>query len=164
MINNKLTLTIILFILTFQLFGQKPKTIESIRKELVSETDRDKIMKDYYNLAKLFVLTDFDSAGIYYQKALSLAKDQKNKKLTAEIYLNISKLFSKKSEFTEAEQNCTNAIELAQEIKDDTLNITANLTLAKIKISGNNYIDVLPILEKSLKNAEKVQDSLLISD
>ena len=145
-------------------FAQNGESIDSIKKELETQTDQTKLMYGYFDLARMYVMSDFDSAGVYYNKALLLSQKEKDKKFTAEIYLGISKLQAKRSAFDKSEKNCKKAIELANEIKDDSLIIVSNLLYAKIKVIGNNLSDVLSILEPALEKAEQLKDSLLISE
>jgi len=121
-------------------------------------------MHGYYDLARTYVMSDFDSAGVYYNKALLLANKEKDDRFTAEIYLGISKLQAKKSEFDKSEKNCTQALQLANEIEDDSLIIVSNLLSAKIKVLRNDFSNVLSILEPALAKAEQLQDSLLLSE
>ena len=121
-------------------------------------------MHTYHELARVYVLSDFDSARVYYDKALTIANEQKDKKFAAEIYLGISKLQAKKSEFDKSEENCEQAIRLANKIENDSLIIVSNLLSAKIKITGSNFSGILSILDPALEKAELLSDSILISE
>jgi len=145
--------------------AQESNSVENIKNEItINSNAPEKLMHSYYELARVYVLSNFDSAGVYYNKALLLANEQENKKFASEIYLGISKLQAKKSEFDKADQNCALANQLANEIKNDSLIIVSNLLLAKIKVTRNDFSNVLSILEPALDKAEQLNDSILISE
>ena len=150
--------------LTLYLYPQNIQKINSLKKAIETSTNEKELTWNYYELAKLYVLSNFDSAGFYYSKALTLAKNQDNKKLTTEIYLNISKLQTKQSEYDKAEASCFEAMQLASEINNDTFLIECNLLAARIRITRNDFTDVLPILESTLKKATELEYSTYISE
>jgi signal transduction histidine kinase len=145
-------------------FAQDEKTIDTIKEDLAVQTNKEKLMHDYFNLARLYVMSDFDSAAVYYNKALLLANNQNDQKFTAEIYLGISKLEAKRSEFEKSAKNCELALQLANEIEDDSLIIVANLLSTKIKVIKSDFSNVLAILDPALEKAQQLGDSLLISE
>lgn len=155
---------VLLCAFTVQLYSQEGKAIDSLKKELKTQTDTNKLTQSYYELAKLYVLSSFDSAAFYYNKALMLAQNQDDTKLTTEILINISKLQAKQSKFDIAETNCTKAIELARETENDRLLVEGNLLLAKIKVISSNFSEVLSILDPTLEKTKELNDSLLISE
>ncbi len=163
-LKNKILFWVLICFLSVHVFAKDSKLVESKKKEIAAQTDEKKLMHAYYELARLYVLSDFDSAGIYYKKALLLANRQPYKKFASEVYLGISKLQAKKSDFGKSEKNCALALELANEINNDSLIIVANLLSAKIKVIKNDFPNVLSILEPALEKARQLNDSLLISE
>jgi signal transduction histidine kinase len=161
--RNFITIVFVV-ILVLGVFAQDQKTIDSIKKDIVAQTSPELLMQSYFDLAKQYVFLNYDSAIVYYNQAIGFANEVKNKKLVASVYLNLSKLQAKMSYFTESQKNCNRAIEIATEINDDSLYIVSNVFLAKILITGNNFTNVLEILEPTLAKAEDLNDSMLISE
>ena len=164
-VKNTFGLLILLCLMSVNIIAQESPSVENIKKEItINSNAPEKLMHSYYELARVYVLSNFDSAVVYYNKALLLANEQENKKFASKIYLGISKLQAKKSDFDKSEQNCELAIQLASEIKNDSLIIVSNLLLAKIKVTRNDFSNVLSILEPALDKAEQLNDSILISE
>ncbi len=164
MLFRNLLILVLFSSFTFNLLAQDQKKIDNIKKELTEQSTPETLMNSYFELAKQYVLVNYDSASVYYRKALSLAENLNNKETIARIYLNLGRLQAKMSEFKASEESCTKAIKLSGEIQNDSLEIVGNVTLAKVKAAGNNFAGINDILEPTLAKAETLKDSLLISE
>ena len=165
LLKSKILLIVIFTCNSIGLVAQENQAIDSILKNISKHPDSETQIIDYYNIAKLYLLSDFDSAHFYYEKAIIQASQQKiRNKTTSKIYLDLSKLQAKQSLFDEAQKNCNLAINIANEINDDSLIIVTNLLSAKIKVIKNDFSDVLAVLEPSLEKAIQLEDSILISE
>ncbi len=68
----------------------------------------------YYTL-----LGNYEKSISYFDKALKLSIELSNKKIAAEIYLNISTVLNKISQYKQSSEQCLNSIVLIQEIITD---------------------------------------------
>ncbi len=153
----------LLSLVTVDVFSND-KSIESKKKEIIELATPEKLMHSYYELARLYVPTNFDSAVVYYNKSLFLAQKEKDKKFSSKVYLGLSKIQAKKSELKKARNYCAQALHLANEIDNDSLIILSNLLTAKLEVMQSNFTNVLSILDPTMEKAEMLKDSLLISE
>ncbi len=144
--------------------GQNSKDIDSLKKRLSVLKEPQQMMQILAQLGRNYELTDLDSAAYFYQQALSLAKEQDIPNSVAEYHLNLGRVETKRSNVEMAEKHCAEAIRFSEESKNDSLNIVSNLLMAKIKISGSRFSEVLPLLEPTLEKAIHFSDSLLIAE
>ncbi len=163
-----LVLPIFLFvaleILSTNVTGQNSKDIDSMKKRLSLLKEPQQMMLISAQLGRNYELTDLDSAAYFYQQSLSFAQELDDPKSVAEHHLSLGRVETKRSNVELAEKHCAETIRYSEENKNDSLNIAGNLLMAKIKIAGSRFPEVLPLLEPTLEKAIQLNDSILIAD
>ncbi|NQU51249.1 MAG: tetratricopeptide repeat-containing sensor histidine kinase [Bacteroidetes bacterium] len=148
-----------LFLHSGFVLGQNQHKIDSIKVINLVETNNETIVNNYNSIADLFALTDVDSAFLYANKALELAKQIKFKEGEAKAYFLLAYYYDQTGEFIKAIDNLEKASNNIIEMGDLIHLAGCYNNLGVLYSYGINKKKSLEYFIKSLNISEKLNET-----
>lgn len=144
-----------------QVFNQREKQIDSLKVELKSADNKEKV-EIYWMLSKLNFLHDTDLGLNYAKKSLSIAKDVGDVLGIAKAYEVLGVNYSVKAEFDSCEINLKKALELFTTLEELKKVGHVYIVLGINQVNQNKYNEAIEYLDLAINHFKEngIEDGL----
>ena len=152
------------FLLNSNIVGQNRFEIDSIISLNKAETDKEKLAKNYNNLANLYSDGNIDSAYFYANKALEISKQAGYRKGEAGAYYLLSFFDDRKGKLNDAIENLEKAKKIFTELGDSSYLVACYNNLGVFYSYGTDQKISLEYYIKAMNLAENLNETFALSE
>ena len=145
-------------------FGQNRNEIDSIKAVIKTETNKEKLVDNYNNLANLYSHNDIDSAYFFVKKALELSKKADYKNGKAEAYYLFSYFDDRTGKLEKAIENLQKAINIYTELGDSSYLAGCYNNLGVYYSYSTDQKTSLEYFIKAMNLAEAINETFALSE
>lgn len=147
-------------ILTYLPFVGHGQSIDSLEQILITKklTDDEKVTV-YHDLSEKYTNIDLQKSLKYAKSGLKLALQTGNKKMEALLYMDMSLVYLKGADYNTTEIHLNNALAIAQELKDPSLEATINRLYGSLYLYQNKYDLAMDYYKKAAAVHEKMNNN-----
>lgn len=157
---KKITI-IILFIGFFGFSQDLQKHISTLKKELKTKPNLERVTQIYSDLTWDYMDVSLDSALVYGEKALFSAQKSKNHKLIAQSYSNLGGVYLRKENFNKSEESYQKAIQIRTLNKDFEGVAKAKINIGNIYASKQDYVPATKYFIAAIQYFEGKNDTIV---
>ncbi|MCE3225463.1 MAG: protein serine/threonine phosphatase [Bacteroidetes bacterium] len=154
MFKIKILLLAFLFSLTPAIAGTKVDSLLAITNDPAT-ADTTKLIA-YIKIIKLYSKKNVDSAVIFLNKTVELARKTGNKKFEGKAYNFFGIIYNDKGNYSSAIEYYIKALKVWDELHDFTLRSMTNLNMANIFVMQKNYNRALECYDDIIANKSKI--------
>ena len=157
---------ILCFLLLFPFFTNAQDVqahINSLKTELKTQSNPERITAIYSDLTWDYVDISLDSALVYGQKSVSVAKKLNNPKLLSQSYSNLGAVYLRKENYKKSRENYLAAYKIRKANKDYEGMAKININLGNIYASKQEYVPATQSFLEAIRYFESIGNDTIVS-
>lgn len=135
--------------------------IETLKKELKSKPNLERITQIYSDLTWDYIDVSLDSALVYGEKALLFAQRTKKNQLISQCYSNLGGVYLRKENFKKSEENYQKAIQIRTANKDFEGVAKTKINIGNVLASKQDYVPATKYFIEAIQYFDDKNDTIV---